>query len=358
MKKNKFPYTPAGKYRPLPKGAPKKSENKRHGRRSLKHDYRAKKDYFITSVVNPDIEFMALSSMPTVTSQQLKNKEIINPILSPLGQLIEKEILDITNYHPKIRIIRYVIMPDHIHLVLKVTERLKRHLGNELAGFFGACTKHYDMLLWKEHENPLFDPFFDRIIRDSDQFDRAVRYVDDNPRRYILKRRNPDLFRRHLNLRIEGRVYSAFGNMFLLRSISLLPVRVHRRWSEQEFENYEKECIEKIENGAIPISPAIHKAEKKILNLAIEMGSAVIKLTEKGFGERFKPQGKDFELCAEGRLLLLAPWPNNIAGKSTAGYAEFHDMNDYALAISRMPSISRMAIMEASVVLSISDNGE
>ncbi len=349
-------YTPAGKYRPLPKGAPAKSRNKRHARRSLKHDYKAKKDYFITSVINPDIAFMPLCSMPHVSSEQLRTKEIINPILSPLGHMIEKEILDISTHHPEIKISRYVIMPDHIHIVLKVTERLKRHLGNELAGFFGACTKHYNNLLEISNDNPLFDPFFDRIIRDYEQFEKAVKYVEDNPRRYILKKRNPELFRRHLNLRIEGRIYSALGNIFLLRNIELLPVRIHRRWSEQEFENYEKECLEKIENGAIPISPAIHKAEKKILNLAIEMGSSVIKLTEKGYGERFKPQGKDFDLCVEGRLLLLAPWPEDISGKSTAGYKEFHDMNDYALAISRMPSTSRMAIIEASSVLNLASN--
>ncbi len=301
---------------------------------------------------------MAFSSMPSVSAQQLRTKEIINPILSPLGQMIEKEVLDITKHHPEIIITRYVIMPDHIHFVLKVTERLKRHLGNELAGFFGACTKHYCQLLGTGIDNPLFEPFFDRIIRDSQQFEKAVTYVEDNPRRYILKKRNPALFKRHLNLRIEGRIYSAFGNIFLLRNISLLPIRIHRRWSKQEFEDYEKECIEKIENGAVPISPAIHKAEKKILNLAIEMGSSVIKLTEKGFGERFKPQGKDFDLCAEGRLLLLAPWPEDISGKSTAGYTEFHDMNDYALAISKMPSSSRMSIIEASSVLTLADKAE
>ncbi len=35
---------------------------------------------------------------------QLRTKEIINPILSPLGQLIEKEILDISTHHPEILI--------------------------------------------------------------------------------------------------------------------------------------------------------------------------------------------------------------------------------------------------------------
>lgn len=348
---NASTFTPAGKYRPLPNGARAKPLNKRHARRSIKHDYKAKKDYFITSVVNPDIAFIPLCTMPPVTESQLRSNIIINPDLSPLGEMIEKEILDITHFHPKIKIIRYVIMPDHIHIVLKVAERLKRHLGKELAGFFGACTKHYNLHAGISQDKPLFDPFFDRIIYDSEQLEKSIRYVEDNPRRYILKKRHPQLFKKHLNLRIADRIYSAFGNIFLLRNINLLPVRIHRRWSEQEFEAYEKRCIEEIENGAIPISPAIHKAEKKIYEIAIEMGSAVIKLTDKGFGERFKPQGKEFDLCAEGRLLLLAPWPEKTSGKSTAGYTEFHDMNDFALAISQMSATTRMAIMDASASL-------
>ena len=83
------------------------------------------------------------------------------------------------------------------------------------------------------------------------------------------------------------------------------------------------------------------------------MDSSVIKLRDKGFAERFKPQGKDFDLCAEGHLLLLAPWPDDLSGKSTAGYFEFHDMNDMALSISRLPFTSRMAIINASDFLSL-----
>lgn len=355
MKKSKTSaFTPAGKYRPLPKGAIAKPINKRHARRSLKHDYKAKKDYLITSVINKDISFIPLCAMPLVTESQLKSIDVITPKLSPLGEMIEKEILTITNHHPEIKIIRHVIMPDHIHIVLKVTEILKRHLGNELAGFFGACTKHYNHLFGTNQGKPFFDPFHDRIIYDTIQFDKAVKYVEDNPRRYILKKRNPMLFRTYMNLRIGDRIYSAYGNLFLLRSILLLPVRIHRRWTKQEFEEYEMQCIEKIENGAIPISPAIHHAEKKIFSTAIEMGASVIKLIYKGFGERYKPQGKDFDLCVEGRLLLLSPWPDNKAGKSNAGYAEFHSMNDYALEISRMSATSRMAIIQATSVLSLS----
>lgn len=265
MKNQTQKYTPTGKYRPVPIGVRPKPKNERHPRRSFLNDYKAKGYYLITSVVNPDIEYYPLSAMPPVTAEQLKGGNMILPNFSPLGEMIESEIKSIPKFHPEVKIIRFVIMPDHIHIVLQVVERLKRHLGKELAGFFGACSKHYDHLIGDRHGESLFDPFHDRIIYDHIQLDRAIKYVEDNPRRYILKKLNPHLFRTHLNLRINGRIFSAFGNLFLLRSIYLLPVRVHRKWTKQEFEDYEKICMNEIEKRAIPITPAIHKAEKKNL---------------------------------------------------------------------------------------------
>lgn len=61
---------------------------------------------------------------------------MILPELSELGERIETEILDIPKYHPEIKILRFVIMPDHIHIVIGVMERLRKKLGYELAGFF------------------------------------------------------------------------------------------------------------------------------------------------------------------------------------------------------------------------------
>lgn len=279
---------------------------------------------------------------------------MIIPKHSLLGSKINDEILAISTHHPEIKIIRYVIMPDHIHLVLEVKETLRRHLGNELAGFFGACSKHYNQITGSANKT-LFDPFHDRIIKNHTQLDRAIKYVEDNARRYIIKKRNPQIFKTYLNIKIDGRIFSAYGNLFLLRNISLLPVRVHRKWKEQDFNDYEDFCRTEIERGAIPISPSIHKAEKKILEMAIEMGASVIKLRDKGFGEKFKPQGKEFDLCAEGRLLLLAPCTSNISGKSTSGYMEFHDMNDMASAISKLTASTRMSIMEASTCLKLAE---
>ncbi|MDE7160679.1 MAG: hypothetical protein K2O24_07560 [Muribaculaceae bacterium] len=350
-------YKPSG-YRALPAGVTPKPCTPDHARRSFSHDYRARGFYLITVTMIPrprcapapgEPVFLPLSSMPHADDSQLKKGEMIMPILTDLGLHIKEEIDAIPAHHPKLRISRYVIMPDHIHLLIEVRERLDKHLGKELAGFLGACSRCFSALQNLPSVHTLFKPYHDRIIRDAGQLNRAFRYIEDNPRRMIIKNRNPDLFRKFLNLRIKGRIYSAYGNIFLLRSIWLLPVRIHRKWSQQESENYFRQCEESFKAGAVPISPAIHRSEKEIVNMALKLGRPVVKIVDKGFAERFKPQGGYFELCAEGKLLMLSAWPENTSGKSTSGYKEFHEMNDIALGISALTPEDRISIIDTNV---------
>ena len=169
--------------------------------------------------------------------------------------------------------------------------------------------------------------------------------MEDNPRRRLIKQSNPNLFKRYLHLKIGDREYAAYGNIFLLKEINLLPVRIHRRWSEDEFRNYHDSCVKAIDNDAVVISPFIHPAEKRIRDYAMSTGAPLIILQDTGFEERFTPKGERFRLCSEGLLLLLAPWPEN-SGKSNSGYREFHNMNDMAAAIATMPADTRTSILK------------
>lgn len=311
-------------------------------RRAFFHEYCAPGYYLITSTMTEEAsKKMKLSSLDVDIHIRMAStdKEMIIPDLSPLGESIRKELMVLPDFHPEFEIKRFVIMPDHIHYVLQVKQRLKRKLGQELASFYGACSRHYSRMIGAtEKIETLFLRFDDEIIFDFEQLQRAIRYVETNPLRYIIKKRRPRLFEKYLHLDLGGREYAAYGNIFLLRKPYLLPIRVHRKWKDYQFKEYMDYCRKEIDKGAIPISPAIHPIEKKIITGAIEAGSAVIKLTDMGMPDRFSPHGDDFYLCAEGRLLLIAPWPDNPSRHLKSGYTEFHDMNDMAMSISHLSS--------------------
>ena len=69
--------------------------------------------------------------------------------------------------------------------------------------------------------------------------------------------------------------------------------------------------LTEIAHGATVISPCISEGERELARRAFAAGAKVITLQNKGFSPLYKPGGRFFEPCANGRLLMLAPvaWP-------------------------------------------------
>ena len=293
----------------------------RNSRRKRGHDYCAPCIYLITATELAGRPALALfTAEGTFTRTQL-------------GELINQEIDLIPKYHNEIQIYERMVMPDHIHIVLHVRQRLSRPLGSELAGFFAACSKHWQNLSGSQTVEKLFNTFHDSILRGRNQFEAMIRYVMENPMRLAIKRANPDLFKRYTHIIAGDREFAAFGNLFLLKHFDRQQVVVHRADSEQTRQEHRMKWIACAENGGVLVSPFISKDEQAIRDEALAAGGSIITIRKEGFEERFKPFGNEFELCAQGRLLLIAPWPDNIR-RSKLTRSEALAMNDLAAYIA------------------------
>ena len=164
------------------------------------------------------------------------------PRLKPsiLGQaVLDNEIPKINHYYPMVSIWQVCIMPDHIHLIIRINQPLPpgKHLGIIVGAFKGGISRAW----WKlnatvsaasagESRPSLFEPNYnDHILMRDGQLENWKRYLRDNPRRYMMQREYPDLFQRTLCITIGGIRYSAFGNMLLLRQPEKHQVFFHRR---------------------------------------------------------------------------------------------------------------------------------
>ncbi len=145
----------------------------------------------------------------------------------------------------------------------------------------------------------------DKIVFNRERLLTLFAYVVDNPRRLLLKRHYPDLFRRNLHLKINGDVVDCVGNLFLLRK-PMLQVHVRRVWDEATVRQYCCGCVDLVGQGVLLISPFIHPAEREIRRLALERGGSIVQIVDRSFGERFKPSGQLMDICAAGRLLLVS----------------------------------------------------
>ena len=73
---------------------------------------------------------------------------------SPLGLAVLDAWRHIPDFVPEISIVDFQLMPDHLHGILFVHERMARHLGNVVGGFKKSCNAAFRRIILHEEENP------------------------------------------------------------------------------------------------------------------------------------------------------------------------------------------------------------
>ena len=305
------------------------------GRRCHNWDYFGRGTYLITLVLadrrQPILGELALPDTGDAAGAFIR--------LSPLGKAIEAHLLRIPEFSPEMELLAHQIMPDHLHLVLRVLRRMSKPLGHALRGFKGGASQLFWKLMPDHARQSLFaSGFVDNILFDDFSVQSAVAYVRDNPRRLAEKRAHPELFRVLRDLAVDLSIgsehstahFGAIGNHALLSVPVRLQVQCSRSFfsyrrdgaghllkgappatATKEFREKRDVLLEAASHGAVLISPCISEGEREIARRAFEAGHRVVTLSNKGFSPLYKPGGHLFEQCAAGNLLMLAPaaWP-------------------------------------------------
>ena len=152
--------------------------------------------------------------------------------------------------------------------------------------------------------------FNDHILDYGVELDRWFQYLRDNPRRLAIRRTYADYFKVRFDMVVAGQSYSAIGNRFLLNHPQRLPIRLSRRLTDEEIEKSVSYYLTLARQGAVLVSPAISKGEKAVMRAALNNKLPLIFITSYGFTQFSHPGHQYYDACAEGRLLLLAPWPH------------------------------------------------
>ena len=304
-------------------------------RRCVGHDYTGRQIYMITMVTEgrrPLFGQVAGRSNAPEGSNEMPHIE-----LSELGQRVADEWWAASLHHPEIEVIALQMMPDHLHGILFVKEKMEKPLGMALRGFKQSCNRHYRELVLpvalptpvpsvalptqqtkrdrrgedRSHGLLFARGYNDRLLLRAGQLDTWLQYLADNPRRLLMKREHPDLFRVQRNVQAAGITFSAIGNRFLLNRPVRLQVQCSRSLTEEEIQAKVAECLAAARQGAVLVSPAISPGEKAVMRAAFDEGLPLIYLEENGFTDLAKPGGSRMEACASGQLLILAPWEHH-----------------------------------------------
>lgn len=322
-------------------------------RRCHTHDYRSVSYYMITLGKNPAYTapfcriFDAALNPPDFTSARRRSDELTPGIkrillprnasvpnkagtagssvpgapavplpaveLSDSGAFLRAGFRDFFRTESAILLKKIVVMPDHVHFIIHVREYLPTHLGRYISRLKTVCTLAVSELPGYPVDtdgNPLHifeDNYHDRIIRNDSMLETERRYLDDNPRRYLLRKQHPEYFSSPVRITINGEHYSAFGNILLLKDIHPEPAIISRRYTPEHLSRLKAGWEEAARSRKALVSPFISKPEKEIKKAVLESGGRIIEILDNGFPERYKPSGTAFDLCLEGRLLQIAP---------------------------------------------------
>ena len=102
---------------------------------------------------------------------------------SSLGHVIDQQIRSI-NRAKHVHVEKYVIMPNHIHMILSVEDDTHEKelpenavIPRTIGGFKRICHKRIGANVFQRS-------YYDHIIRDQHHFEIIWNYIEDNPRRW------------------------------------------------------------------------------------------------------------------------------------------------------------------------------
>lgn len=120
------------------------------------------------------------------------NTSTEHPNLSEYGKIVNTAINAIPTHYPNMKIDEYVIMPDHIHLILVISNDEKilladgsYHHGKTIMTVIGQMkrwvSKEIGFSVWQKS-------FYEHIIRDEKDYKTKAEYILNNPLKWKIER--------------------------------------------------------------------------------------------------------------------------------------------------------------------------
>ena len=109
--------------------------------------------------------------------------------LSEAGKVVEREIGEIEGHYRNVFVDKYTIMPNHIHMIVRITERINPFptergcdLSNIVGKFKAAVSRNVGKAFMPSGKANIWQTsYHDHIIRNEKDYQRIWTYIDNNP---------------------------------------------------------------------------------------------------------------------------------------------------------------------------------
>ena len=142
-------------------------------------DYSQNGYYFIT-ICTKDMQCLLSSVVGNAAPS------VPQVILTDYGKILESEILKMNNIYHNIQTTHYVIMPNHIHMIIEICESSGSEtpetctsISDYISTLKRFCSKKTGQKIWQKS-------FHDHIIRNEEDLYNHMQYINENPKKWIM----------------------------------------------------------------------------------------------------------------------------------------------------------------------------
>ena len=116
------------------------------------------------------------------------------PVPKPCGIIAQEFIKKIPEKYPSVTVDKYVIMPDHIHILMKFdwnfgTGNPSPTLGNVIGWYKYQVTKRVNLELNTMGTKIFQRSYYDHVIRNQQDYNEIWQYIENNPRKWVIQKR-------------------------------------------------------------------------------------------------------------------------------------------------------------------------
>lgn len=110
-----------------------------------------------------------------------------NVPLSEIGFIVKNEIMRLNSIYFAVRVDKYCIMPDHIHMILTIhadadgRPQVAPTVSRVMKQFKGFVTKQVGRSIWQKS-------FYEHTIRNQQDYNEIWEYIQNNPIKYELQK--------------------------------------------------------------------------------------------------------------------------------------------------------------------------
>lgn len=149
---------------------------KRKKNRLTEYDYSTPNAYFITVCTDKRRNLFWKNVGAIIDRPE-------NVPLTALGKLVRKSVEEIPGRYPAITVDRYVIMPNHVHLLLQIhtdpdgRSMIAPTISTVVRLMKGAVSKRAGYSIWQKG-------FYDHVIRSEQDYLDVWNYIEGNPSKW------------------------------------------------------------------------------------------------------------------------------------------------------------------------------